>query len=62
MGKQRKKIPSRQRGDKRFEGKGEAKVLQGGQIEQWRYTSWRSPRRESQCYLQKEQGLSRGKL
>ena len=30
-----------------------------GQIVQWRYTSWRSTRRKSQCYLQKKQGRSR---
>ena len=32
----------------------------GGQIEQWRYTSWKSLRRKSQCYLQKMQGSNRG--
>ena len=32
-----------------------------GQIKQWRYTSWRrSPRRKSQCYLQKKRGCSKG--
>ena len=35
---------NRRKGDKRFEGEG---GVEGGQIEQWRYTSWRSPRRKS---------------
>ena len=34
-------------------------ISRGGQIEQWRYTSWRSPRRKSQCYLQKKAGMQR---
>ena len=33
-------------------GAGDALAEEGqmGQIEQWRYTSWRSPRRKSQCW------------
>ena len=50
------KIQNRQKEDKRFEGKGgvrSAALAEGsqmGQIEHWRYTSWRSPRRKSQCW------------
>ena len=58
---QREKIGSGQKGDKRFEGEGGAGVLQlqrGGQIEQWRFTSWRNQRGKSQCCLQKKQGGS----
>ena len=41
----------------------ECYISRGGeQIEQWRCTSWRSPRRKSQCYLYKKQGRSRGQL
>ena len=42
--------------DRKFEGKGGVRVQdqqkgdQMGQIEQWRYTSWRSPKRKSQCW------------
>ena len=28
----------------------ECSISRGGQIVQWRYTCWRSPTRESQCY------------
>ena len=28
----------------------ECSISRGGQIVQWRYIYWRSPRRESQCY------------
>ena len=58
---QREKIQNGWEGDKGFEGEGGVEVLHwqmGSQIEQWRYTNWRSPRRKSQCY-QKEQGCSR---
>ena len=27
-----------------------AALAKEGQIEQWRYTSWRSPRRKTQCW------------
>ena len=50
---QRGKIQNGQMGDKRFEDEGgrqSAALAVGGQIVQWRYTSRRSPRRESQCY------------
>ena len=41
---QREKRRSGRKGDKKF--KGEGGVLgEEGQIEQWRYTSWRSPRK-----------------
>ena len=62
----REKIQNRWKGD-RMVGRrgwgGSAALAEGGgggggQIEQWRYTSWRSPRRKSQCYLQKKQGRS----
>ena len=26
-----------------------------GQIEQWRHTKWRSPRRKSQCFQKKQE-------
>ena len=62
---QREKIQSGRKKDKRFEGEGGAGVLRlqrGGQIDQWMYTSWRSPRRKSQYWkvwdLQKKQGGS----
>ena len=39
-------------------------ISSGGQIKQWRYSSWRSPRRKSQYWkvwdLQKKQGRSGG--
>ena len=50
---QREKIRSGWKGNRRFEDEVEreyciSRVGQMGQIEQWRYTSWRSPRRKSQ--------------
>ena len=53
--RQRGKRQNGQKEDKRFEGKGGVGVLheqRGGQVEQWKYTGRRSPRRESQCYKQ----------
>ena len=35
-------------------------IGRGDQIEQWTYTSWRSPRMKSQWYLQKKQERIRG--
>ena len=52
---QGEKIQSGWKRDKRFESESGLQVLpltegsQMGQIEQWRYNSWRSPRRKSQC-------------
>ena len=45
---QRKKIQNGRKRDKWFEGEGAA-LAEGNQIEQWRYTSWRSSRSKSQC-------------
>ena len=44
---QREKIQSEQKEEKKFEGESGAEESQTGQ---WRYTSWRSPRRKSQCW------------
>ena len=48
---QREKVRSERKEDKRFEGEGraESSISRGGQIEEWRYISGRSPRRKSQC-------------
>ena len=45
-------------------------ISRGGQVEQWRYTCWKSPRGKSQCYNEEQrwksqcykEGHSRGKL
>ena len=48
---QREKIQSGRKKDKKFESEGASAALaDGGQIEQWRYTRWRSPTRKSQCW------------
>ena len=63
MSEQRDKVQSGRKGYKKFEGEGGLKYCisrRRGQIEQWRYTSRRSPRRKSLCYLQKKQGRSMG--
>ena len=57
---QREKIQSGWKKDKRSEGEFcISRRGQMGQIEQWRYTSWRSPRRTSQtgiCEISKKAG------
>ena len=50
MRKQREKIQNGWTGDRRFEGVGRSggtALAKGSKIEQWRYTSWRSPRKKS---------------
>ena len=50
---QREKIQSGRKKDKKFESEGGGAsdaLAEEDQIEQWRYTSWRSPRRKSHCW------------
>ena len=58
---QRKKLQSGRRGIRGLNARmgWECCISRGGQVEKWRYTSWRSLRRKSQCYLQKKQGQLR---
>ena len=39
---------------------GSAALAEGGQIEQWIYTSWKSPKRKSRCQLQKSSDVAGG--
>ena len=48
MREQRKKRQDGKKGDK----SGSGALAEGGQVDQWRYTGQKSPRRKSQCYKQ----------